>query len=141
MRERLFAAGKGQGATLNGETLRVQPKDELSGARVLGAKPNFDPRNWPGGLPDVKRDYRPSLAYRLSLVGQGRFAAMLTLRDSWEWDIAAGSIIVTEAGGHVSTRKGAPLLFNKAHPVLDGVVAGTPPIQAGLLKHLGAKSG
>ena len=65
----------------------------------------------------------------------------MTLRASWEWDIAAGSLIVTEAGGHVSTRDGRPLQFNKAHPVLDGVVAGSPRVQAGLLKHLGTKSG
>lgn len=140
-RDMLYAAGKGMGTTLNGDPVRVCPKDGLEGARVLAAKPNFDPRNWQGGLPAIRRDYRPSLAYRLSLVGQGRFEAMMTLRASWEWDIAAGSLIVTEAGGNVSTRGGAPLRFNKAHPVLDGVVAGSPQVQAGLLKHLGVKSG
>lgn len=140
-RDLLFAAGLGLGTTLNGKSVEVCRKDTFEGARVLAAKPNFDPRNWPNGLPEITRDYRPSLAYRLALVGQGRFEAMLTLRASWEWDIAAGSIIVTEAGGRVTTRTGAPLSFNNAHPALDGVVAASPHVQAGLLKHLGANSG
>jgi myo-inositol-1(or 4)-monophosphatase len=136
-RDRLFAAAIGEGATLNGDRLCVTAPQTVQGASVLAARPNLDARNWPGGVPDVERHYRPSLAYRLALVGQGRFDGMLTLRDSWEWDIAAGSLIVTEAGGRICDRRGASLRFNNAHPALRGVIAATPTVQSGLLKHLG----
>jgi myo-inositol-1(or 4)-monophosphatase len=83
-----------------------------------------------------KRGHRPSLAYRLGLVGQGRFDAMITLRRSWEWDIAAGALIVTEAGGVISDQTGADLRFNASDPLLNGVVAGGPAVHAALVDAL-----
>jgi myo-inositol-1(or 4)-monophosphatase len=134
---KLYAAAKGRGAFLNDRPIRVSPRDALTGARVLAAKPNYDTRHWPGGVPDVRRHYRPSLAYRLSLVAEGRFDAMLTLRDSWEWDIAAGDLILREAGAVTSSRTGAPLRFNNPRPLVDGVVAACPGLHAEILTALG----
>jgi myo-inositol-1(or 4)-monophosphatase len=71
----------------------------------------------------VDRAFRPSLAYRLALVGEGRFDGMLTLRPTWEWDVAAGALIATEAGATVTDRRGRPLAFNGTDPRLDGVFA------------------
>ena len=122
-RAKLYAAALGGGSTLNGTPLRaaVEPMSPLS--RVLATRPSMDPHHWQDAVPDVDRHHRPSLAYRLSLVGEGRFDAMLTLRPSWEWDIAAGALIVSEAGGIITDRTGAPLRFNNPHPTLNGVVA------------------
>ena len=137
MRDKLYAAAKGQGATLNGATLRAARQPDLSQTTVLAAKPALMDHLWhSGSAPTFKRSYRPSLAYRLALVGEGRFDAMLTLRRSWEWDIAAGALIVSEAGGVCSDQKGAPLVFNNADPRLNGVVAGGPPTQAALIAAL-----
>ncbi len=61
---------------------------------------------------------------------------MVTLRKSWEWDIAAGALIVTEAGGLCTDRTGAALRFNNADPRLDGVLAGGAAIHADLLSSL-----
>ena len=123
-RNLLYAAAKGHGATLNGAPIRVSGVSALETAEILAAKPNLDPRHWrQGKVPEFKRVYRPSLAYRLALVGQGRFDGMLTLRPSWEWDIAAGDLIIREAGGTCSDRLGHPLQFNNAHPRLNGVIA------------------
>lgn len=141
MRDKLFAAAEGAGTTLNGQPLQVSPCCEEHGARVLAAKPNFADDNWPGGVPDVDRHYRPSLAYRLSLVGSGDFDAMLTLRPSWEWDIAAGSILITEAGGHISDRTGQALRFNNEKPLLNGIVAGPKPLHDKLLAKLKTPAG
>lgn len=136
MRDKLFSAAKGAGATLNGLPLNVSTSTELLGARVLAAKPNMDPKNWIGEVPELDRHYRPSLAYRMSLIAAGAFDAMLTLRPTWEWDIAAGSLIVTESGGRVADRSGKPLRFNNAHPTLNGIVAGAPDLQTQLIGKL-----
>ena len=96
----------------------------------------MEPRHWPGGVPPVKRVYRASLAYRMATVAEGRFDAMLTLRRSWEWDVAAGELILREAGARVTDRSGQPLRFNNAEPLVDGVVAGGNLVHAGLLDHL-----
>ncbi len=124
MRDLLYAAAKGQGATLNGEPIFVSGQAHLPEAEILAAKPNLNPRHWQSGaVPDFRRVYRPSLAYRMALVAQGRFDGMLTLRPSWEWDIAAGDLILREAGGICTDRFGQPLQFNNSDPRLNGVVA------------------
>ena len=122
-RDKLYAAATGGGATLNGASIRVGARAALDGAHVLAPKPVFAPEHWRGRVPQVQRGFRPSLAYRLGLVAEGRFDAMFTLRPSWEWDIAAGAVILSEAGAVISDRRGQPLRFNNAHPQLDGVVA------------------
>lgn len=124
LRDLLYAAAKGQGATLNQETINVTERCALDSAEVLAAKPNLQPRHWrQGQVPEFKRNYRPSLAYRMALVAQGRFDGMMTLRPSWEWDIAAGDLIIREASGMCSDRAGQPLRFNNALPRLNGVIA------------------
>ena len=135
--DKLFAAATGQGATLNGKPLRAGVESDLGQATVLAAKPTLLAENWKArATPKFRRSYRPSLAYRMALVAEGRFDAMITLRRSWEWDIAAGALIVAEAGGSVTDRRGAPLMFNNADPRLDGVVAGGAPTTAALLDAL-----
>lgn len=130
---KLYAAASGQGATLNDDPLRVSGTDQTRGCSVLVTKPALQPHHWRAGVPPaLKRGHRPSLAYRLALVAEGRFDGMLTLRDSWEWDIAAGALIVTEAGGIITDRAGLPLQFNNPHPTLNGVIAATPAVHAGL---------
>jgi len=136
MRDKLYAAALGQGATLNARPITVSARTDLAGAEVLAAKPNYAPEHWPRGVPEVKRAYRPSLAYRLSLAAEGRYDAMLTLRDSWEWDIAAGALILDEAGARVSDRCAMPLRFNNPVPQVGGVVAANPALHAALAEAL-----
>lgn len=135
MRDLLFAAERGQGATANGDSIHATTAN-IDGATVLGAKPNFAPHFWRGDVPPVKRVFRSSLAYRLCLVAQGRFDAMLTLRPSWEWDIAAGALIATEAGAIVTDQNGQPLKFNNVHPQVPGVVAAGPALHHELATRL-----
>ncbi|MEO1106972.1 MAG: 3'(2'),5'-bisphosphate nucleotidase CysQ [Pseudomonadota bacterium] len=124
MRDLLYAASKGQGATLNGAPIHATQAQVLDQSELLAAKPNLAAHHWRAGqVPPFKRAYRPSLAYRMALVAEGRFDGMLTLRPSWEWDIAAGDLIVREAGGKCTDRQGQPLRFNNEHPRLNGVVA------------------
>ena len=137
LRDKLYAAAEGQGANLNGDPIMVSTRNKLPGAHFMAAKPNLDAKNWKGGnVPEVKRSHRPSLAYRLSLVAEGRYDAMLTLRRSWEWDIAAGDLILREAGAVTSDRTGQPLRFNNAEPLLNGVVAANPTLHPAILKAL-----
>lgn len=136
-RDRLYAAELGGGATLNGNPIAVSDAPDLTKADILATKPSMRADLWASNAePVFKRGHRPSLAYRLGLVGQGRFDAMITLRRSWEWDIAAGALIVTEAGGIISDQTGAALQFNTPDPLLNGVVAGGPAMHAALVDAL-----
>ncbi len=136
-RDKLYAASLGQGATLNGDPLQVSDRADLTDAHILAARPVMDAANWPRGVPPVQRSHRPSLAYRLSLIAQGRYDAMVTLRPTWEWDIASGDLLIKEAGGVTSDRYGAPLVFNNADPRLPGMIGAASPVHAALTAALG----
>ena len=137
MRDMLYAAHRGGGATLNGAPIRTSEVGKLAEATVLAARPALVAERWHGGAaPVFKRSYRPSLAYRMALVADASFDAMITLRRTWEWDIAAGTLIVAEAGGSCTTATGAPLRFNNRDPRVDGIVAGGPSVQRALIDAL-----
>lgn len=136
-KNRLYAAAIGQGATRNGAGIAVACRTEVSGATVLSNRASFDPRRWAVPPTDLSRSFRPSLAYRLALVAEGRFDAMLTLRDAWEWDIAAGALIANEAGAVVTDRRGDPLAFNSPAGKAPGVLTAGPALHAQLLARLG----
>jgi len=124
LRDLMYVAATGQGAFLNGMAITPSHPASMEAADVLAARPNMETMHWRrGDVPGFSRSYRPSLAYRMALVAQGRFDGMLTLRPSWEWDIAAGDLILREAGAMCSDRHGAPLRFNNPHPKVNGVVA------------------
>ena len=131
--DKLYAAERPGGAELNGHRLAVSRREDVAGARVLASKPAFDPRLWPRGVPAASRHFRPSLAYRMCLVAEGRFDAMVTYRDSYEWDLAAGSLIVAAAGGVVTDREGRPLSFNSPEARTGGVVAAGPSLHPALI--------
>jgi len=131
-----YAAEAGAGATLNGAPIRHAPHDSLETARVLSNKYNLTPEFWPGGVPPVERHFRSSLAYRLCLVADGQFNGMLTLRPTWEWDVAAGALIAAEAGATVTTQNGDPVRFNNATPHVAGILAANAKLHEALLARL-----
>ncbi len=133
----MYVADRDQGAFLNDVPLQVSGTSTLTGARVIATRPVMSETHWKNNKrPDFSRHFRPSLAYRLALVAQGRYDAMITLRDSWEWDIAAGALLIELAGGSVTDKFGAPLSFNGRTPKLRGVVAGARAPHAELIAAL-----
>jgi myo-inositol-1(or 4)-monophosphatase len=134
--DRLYTACDHGPAMCDGVEVAASLRRDSAGASVLTTNANLLPGLWPGGVPQVDRNFRASLAYRLCLVAEGRFDAMLTLRDAWEWDIAAGSLIAERAGARVTDRHGAALMFNAAHPQAPGVIAAAPGLHADLMARL-----
>jgi len=139
--DKLYTAVLGGGAELNGQRICSSRASDLQNATVLTAKPNLDPKFWPLGVPPVRRHFRASLAYRLALVAEGRFDAMLAFRDTWEWDVAAGSLIAEEAGGTVSDRHGNLPEFNNPAPFLSGLIAAGPNIHPLLRRQMTGNTG
>jgi myo-inositol-1(or 4)-monophosphatase len=125
MRNELFRAFKGGGATLNGEPIRASRIDHLNSAvLVTGFAHTLEQRRLQGaawcGLLERVRALRQtgSAALNLCYVAAGR------LEGYWErgiqpWDVSAGALLVAEAGGRVTDRTGGE--FN-AH---DRVVVAT----------------
>lgn len=133
MRERLYAAEAQGGATLNGLRIGASGCGEIGRAEILATRYSLDRRYWRSDVPRFGRAYRPSLAYRMALVGQGRFDGMITFRRTWEWDVAAGAMIAAEAGATVTDRAGEGLRFNRPDPRTSGIIAAPPPLHAHLV--------
>lgn len=135
LRNLMYTASAGQGARLNGDPLRASDRPKLTAANILTTTPNLDPKFWRDGqVPEFRRAYRPSLAYRMALVAQGRYDGMITFRHAWEWDIAPGDLILREAGAACTDQIGSSLVFNNPHPSLDGVIAAGPALHRDILK-------
>lgn len=136
IREQTYAAGLDGGATCNGKPISPGNAAAISGAKILTTKANLREELWPGGVPDLERHFRPSLAYRLCLAADGRFDGMITLRDAWEWDIAAGDLILSEAGGMVTDKQGQLPVYNNPTPLLDGIIAASKPVHTDIMHAL-----
>lgn len=138
----MYAACAGGPATLNDAVITPSAAVAPEGATVLTGKPSFDPVYWRGGAPpSLRRMFRPSIAWRMCLVAQGRFDAAMTLRPSWEWDIAAGSLIAARAGCVVTDRRGRALRFNQPQPLTDGLLLAPPLLHGALLALLDPDAG
>lgn len=134
--DELFDAEKDGGARLNGRRLGVSARQSLSGATLLSGRAEMQRKLWSELFPEARIEPVSSIAYKLALVAAGKFDAMVSLWPKHEWDIAAGDLLVAEAGGRVSAADGALLLYNRPRPRLANCVASNGHLQAVLIARL-----
>jgi myo-inositol-1(or 4)-monophosphatase len=136
----LFTATRGGGARRGGQPIRVSEISDPGRALVGTGLPwsgDEDIAAYMVSLPNVMRataGIRRSGAAALDLadVACGRYDAFWELRLN-PWDMAAGSLLVREAGGIVTTAAGEPC------PVAEtSIVCGNPTMHAWLLDTLRA---
>jgi myo-inositol-1(or 4)-monophosphatase len=137
MREELFTASKGEGAQLDGHKIRVSGNKDLDRALIGTGFPyrqsDTELAPYLSMLGKVVKNTsgvrRPgAAALDLCYVACGRFDGF------WEtglkpWDLAAGTLIIREAGGLISSLDGGENHMETGH-----VLAGTPRIYQGLAK-------
>lgn len=112
----MFSAVKGRGAWLNGRRLRVSRVRRLEGSLLstgFSVKFRKDPTRyleWFAAFQSRTHAVRRmgSTALSLAYVAAGRQDGFYE-QDLWPWDIAAGLLLVEEAGGRVSDFQGRPL--------------------------------
>lgn len=118
-RRELFMAARGKGATLNGKRVEVSDRGRMRHAMVITGFP-YDRRRHSGTLASlVERllargiDIRRfgAAALDLAWVACGRADAYWEFKLS-PWDVAAGWLLVEEAGGRVSDLKGRGLTLD-----------------------------
>lgn len=136
-RGQLFVAEAGRGATLNGEPIRIGGCSAVAGCRIPADVSTINATYWPEKW-DAEAVEKPNgLALRIAKLAIDEADAFFEGRPMGEWDIAAAALILSEAGGKITDREGAPLRFNKPEPKLRGVIAATPPIHAEVLRRVG----
>jgi len=116
----LFVAERGHGATLNDRPLRVSATAELDRA-LLATGFAYDHKTSPdNNYRDFERFQRAAQAVRrvgvasldLACVASGRFDGFWELKLK-PWDVAAGVLLVEEAGGRVSDYAGVPMPLDR----------------------------
>jgi myo-inositol-1(or 4)-monophosphatase len=115
MRDELFSAIRGKGAHLNGRPVRVSSLDTLIKSLLATGFPYDRKESGENNMnyfhallmasQEVRRD--GSAALDLCAVAAGRFDGFWELKLK-PWDVAAGSLIVQEAGGMISDLAGNP---------------------------------
>jgi myo-inositol-1(or 4)-monophosphatase len=134
--KRLYAASRGDGATLNGRRLSVSGLPALPGVRLPIDAANLAASYWPSPWPGRIVAKPNSLALRMAMIAADEADAWLEGRSIAEWDVAASSLILTEAGGVLTDRHGAALAFNRPSPLIHGIAAATPAIHGEVLGRL-----
>jgi myo-inositol-1(or 4)-monophosphatase len=61
---------------------------------------------------------------------------MLALSAKHDWDLAAAQIILTEAGGIVTTHKGDSILYNGKDPIQPSVIGAGPMLHKAILSRV-----
>ena len=136
MRSELFTAARGAGAQLDGKRIRVSRQRGLEGALIgTGFPYRANVRYMKPYLAMLEVVMsaaagvrRPgSAALDLAYVAAGRTDGFWEIGLS-PWDTAAGTLLITEAGGRVGT------LTGKEYRQQGHVVAGTPKVYSALLE-------
>jgi myo-inositol-1(or 4)-monophosphatase len=138
IRQEMFVASRGEGAQMNDRRIRVSGISTLENALLGTGFPFRHPQHQPAYLSFFNRLFGKCMEIRragaasldLSYVAAGRLDAF------WEmslkpWDMAAGALIVQEAGGLVSDFSGGNDFIKSGH-----IVAGNPKAFKALLQEM-----
>jgi myo-inositol-1(or 4)-monophosphatase len=136
--DELYTAEKGQGAFLNNRRLRVAARTALADSLITAGIPHRgspkherfinECKGLMGQVAGIRRT--GSAAMDLAWVAAGRFDGYVDHGLS-PWDVAAGAVLVREAGGHVTDAKGGKHMFETGD-----IVAGNPHLHKALLEVL-----
>lgn len=139
--EELFWAVRGEGAFCNGQKLEVSTQSKLQNALIATGFPyakvnaGIEYRwvidcmtNLLPHIQDIRR--LGAAAIDLCYLAQGKVEAFYEI-DLKPWDVAAGILIVQEAGGHVSNVQNTPFDFND-----KSIVASNGKVHQQLLEYL-----
>ncbi|MEZ5871795.1 MAG: 3'(2'),5'-bisphosphate nucleotidase CysQ [Nitratireductor sp.] len=112
------------GSFLNGQKIENPSSSQvtrITASRKLNAEME---ERYPGRYEILP--YVPSLAYRMAMVASGAIDGAFARSGAHDWDMAAADLIISEAGGAVSSISGNPLLYNRTAIRAPALVAAGP---------------
>ncbi len=135
----LYVAEKGGGAFLNDRRIRVAARTELADTVIATGIPHLGRPNHPAYLVELTRIMGQTAGIRrcgaaaldLAWVAAGRFDAYWE-HDIKPWDMAAGMLLIREAGGTVTDLDNRDRMFDTG-----AIIAGNSGIHRRLLDSLG----
>lgn len=132
--DEFYAAVRGEGATLNDSPLAIPDSPSLAGARIAGNRKALNDLGHTGIAGDISGAL--PLQLRLAFVAAGRLDGAVSVGQRNDWDLAAGELLVIEAGGAVSGSSGEGYVYNRPAPWQQGLVAAGAKRHAALIDAL-----
>jgi len=141
-KQELFTAEKGQGALLNNHKIRVSERTNIEGALLGTGIPFREGQDVEQYIETLKSFIKESAGIRRAGAAalDLAYVASARLDGFWEtklnpWDIAAGIVIVREAGGLITDLEGGENYFDTGN-----ILAANVKILKSMLKHLRKKT-
>ena len=134
-----YYASKGNDAFLNGKRIHVTKTHNLDEA-LFGYSPSILSPKYDSLIKDRLKANEELInagtALRMTNVAEGKYDFSITII-GYEWDFAAGDIIVREAGGIVSTFNAGPLKFNQENTSMGKCVYSNKNLSHKILDRIG----
>lgn len=134
-REQVFWATSGGGAyrarhwtggTDGGIRMRIEDPPEGRTPALLASRSEIAVAEFEAFAGDWQIRPMGSTAYKMAGVACGAGDAFVSRGPKSEWDVAAGDLIIAEAGGMSTDLKGRSIRYNRADPYVHGLVAAPP---------------
>lgn len=135
--DELYMAEAGQGATLNGRPVHLADRITLANARIMTNPQTLKKLSAGGPVTSIPGGDVP-LSLRLAFIAEAKIDAALSANPKHDWDLAAGDLLVHEAGGRVTGIDGRMFTFNRREAQQPSYSAAPAGLHAEILKRLGA---
>jgi myo-inositol-1(or 4)-monophosphatase len=135
--DELYESRAGEGATLNGRPMRLAERSALTDARIIGNASALKTLGAVASIAPVPGGDVP-LSLRLAFAAEAKVDAALSTNPKHDWDLAAGDLLVHEAGGRVTGIEGRMFTYNRRETQQSSYVAAPSGLHAEILKRLGA---
>lgn len=129
----LYLAQAGGGTTLNGQLVAVSKTTRVNGAKIVAYQHALGREEWPRSWPELQYRKLNSMALRLASVASGENDAVVTLSRKSDWDLAAGDLLVQEAGGNITDFAGRRFIYGGEVLRKPNIVAAGKPLHSALL--------
>jgi myo-inositol-1(or 4)-monophosphatase len=123
MTEEFYDAIAGGGTRFNGRPATVADRVEIDGAHILVSRSEMQKKGWDRGFADCRVEAISSIALKLARVAAGLADATITLWPKNDWDLAAGDLLIAEAGGAAMRPDGSEFTYNDDPPRHPGLIA------------------
>ncbi len=121
--EELFYGAKDRGVFFNGNRMRVTGRTKLEGALIEASRSECKRGEFKPFEDIFKIRIMGGTAYKLARVAVGLCDASWSRGPKNEWDICAGALLVTEAGGRCVDLNNSPFTFNRPNTLVSGFIA------------------
>ena|SRR3990167_5855912 len=133
--DELFYAVKGQGAWMNDKQICCTQVCDKK-IKILASRSEVINGDWQCFIDHFNVSPMGSIAYKLALIAAGKADATFSFEPRSEWDIAAGVLLVQEAGGIVHDLSGKPFMFNQKNIRVNGIIASSKIVYSDVMKKI-----